>query len=152
MLKPFEEVNMVINLIDIWINLSIIFFWSKHYNFVFTSPLSWRIYWKWAHHNSNNYWNKFSSNSSKHEKTKTIPRCHRIMKLAGGISVISEKLCSLQEMDQRLKDWLLAQQYRIFISPRGYQINIERGYCLSDTKHIARMVTITAFSYFFNLK
>ena len=41
----------------------------------------------------------FCSNCSKPEATKSVCRCQGIMKVAGGICGISEKLCSSQELD-----------------------------------------------------
>ena len=74
------------------------------------------------------------------------------MKLAAGICDISKTLCSLQEMDQHLKDWLVVQQYKFFLSLKGQKIIFQMGCCLFNTKHVGLMIIITDLSCFFNFK
>ena len=55
-------------------------------------------------------------------------------------------------MDEGLKYYLVEQQYKCFTSPRGYKISFRMGYCFFKSKHMARKVTVNAFSCFYNLK
>ena len=69
----------------------------------------------------------FCAVGSKSKATKSISRCHEYheMCLWNMWKGINERLCSLQEIDPRVKDCLAAQQYKNFMASGGYKITFQ---------------------------